>query len=110
MDMRKFVVVMAFVIVFSGPVFAQEWLEVVTPDAAIWAQTIDNGDSYGIEGVSFVLGTVKEYRGWLDVLKPVDRVGVGVSIDVKPGAPLCIGSGYQADYGWIGYVGAHVGF
>lgn len=99
------------VLLLIGPAVAhaQDWLSVVTPDAGLYAQTI-GADSRGVEGVSFILGTVAEHRGWLDVLKPLDRVGVGLSADLRPGGPLCLGGGYQADAGWIGYVGVHVGW
>jgi hypothetical protein len=88
---------------------AEDWLSVVTPDAGLYAQTI-GADSRGVEGVSFVLGQVAGHRGWLDVLKPLDRVGVGVSADLRPGGLLCLGGGYQADTGWLGYVGVHIGW
>jgi len=96
----------ALLLLAVAPTFAQDWLTDAAPDAALWAQTID-ADSRGLEGLSWTVATVAGHRGWLDVLKPLDRLGVGLSADVRPGGPLCVGGGYQADAGWVGYVGVH---
>lgn len=107
--MRKMTIVIAMLALMAVPAAAQEWTEMLAPDAAFYAVTID-GQSVGLEGISYVLAApavVQERRVWLDVLRPATRPGLGISLDVVPAAALAIGGGYQADYGGVVYLGAH---
>lgn len=115
--MRTLIVVFATLLLLAAPVVAEETViyqtaapnpenlaDVLTPDAALYARTL-NG-SGAVEGISWRIAHYREARGWVDVLRPLDTPGVGLSADW--GRAVCIGGGYQR--GWIGYVGAHVGF
>jgi len=96
----------------AAPCYPQNLLGEFTPDAGLYAQSVEAA-SRGLEGVSKNLGPVSwlgQRRGWFDLLAPVDRPGVGLSMDVTPGAALCIGGGYQPDCRALGYVGIHVPF
>lgn len=100
------VLVVVLLLLPAAPPAPAQDLATLEPDAALWAQTID-ASSRGLEGLSWTVATVAGHRGWLDLLKPLDRLGIGLSADVRPGGPLCVGGGYQADAGWVGYVGVH---
>jgi len=81
--------------------------QVMLPDAGLIAKSAD-GVAY--EGMSWQITTALDRAIWADLIQPTDRWGVGVSADITPRTPACLGVGYHPREQWLMYVGAHVGF
>lgn len=115
--MLKRVLLVMLLCLLVAVVHAEGFLGDITPDAGLYAQTIDADSSRGVEGLSWEITTLDklpllEWAGprrlWGDLLKPFDRLGVAGSVDIKPRSAACFGGGYQPDYDWILYVGVHI--
>lgn len=102
--MRTRILVVLALSLMAMPAAAFDWAD-VEPDAALAAHTVAPAD-LTLEGASWRVVTVGECSGWVDVMKPLQRPGLGLSGDW--GAAMCVGGGYQADTGWAVYVGLHI--
>ena len=84
-----------------------DWL---APDAVGVVQVTDGSiPATRIECASWNVATALERRVWLDLLDPLDAIGVGASIDVTPGSLTCAGGGYRGS-NFFAYFGVHAAF
>jgi len=114
--MRRYVIAAAVLLLSVAPSSAGDFWDQLVPDAGLYAQTLSER-SHGVEAVSWELVTSDRVpllawtgarRLWADVLKPIDRPGLALSVDITPQNAACFGGGYQGDSGWLVFVGVHV--
>jgi len=95
-----------FVVLLSVPAVGQDLGSMLDPDAVVVAEPLDGQDS--LSGASWEVASVYGHRLWVDLFRPLESWGGGMSADLAPGKAACVGGGYVD--GWTVYVGAHIDF
>jgi len=101
--MRTIIVLAALLL--AAPLAADDLGALLDPDAALIAQEWGGAQ---LTAVSWQVAEAGGHRLWADLLQPMSRWGVGLSIDLVPGRAVCFGGGYQRKP--LVYVGGHLDF